>query len=262
MQQTLQSLTSADVDRYLALKSQAVCRQRLQHVVAHLRAFLGFCRANGELDRPLNTIDSVRIHREELPPRALPWPLVLALLRSIDRSSRSGWRDYTILHLAAHYGLRPSEIVSLRLESVNWNARTLKVEQRKTRSTLVLPLVDRTVSILQRYLQRGRPNSPHPQLFLRARCPAGALMRYAITDIFETRAARSGLSIESYSVYSLRHAFAMRLLQRGVGLKTIGDLLGHTHLGSTCEYLRLDIDMLRGVALPVPTQCPEAGGAR
>lgn len=250
--QNLRILTPAHVDQYLALKGKTVCRHRLQHVIAHLRGFLGFCRANGELDKPLEVIDSVRIHRDELPPKALPWQLVQALLRSIDRSSRSGWRDYTILHLAAHYGLRPSEIVSLRLDSINWGDRTLKVEQRKTRSILLLPLTDRTNSILRQYLQHGRPNSSHPELFLRARCPAGALKRHAITDIFETRAARSSLSIEGYSVYSLRHAFAMRLLQRGVGVKTIGDLLGHRHLASTCQYLRLDLEMLREVALPVP----------
>jgi site-specific recombinase XerD len=250
--QTLRSLTSLHIDEYLALKGQTVGRHRLQHVMAQLRSLLGFCGANGEFERPLEVINSVRIHRDELPPKALPWSLVQDLLRSIDRSSRSGWRDYTILHLAAHYGLRPSEIVSLRLDSINWGDGTLKVEQRKTHSILVLPLADQTISIPRRYLRHSRPNSAHPQLFLRARCPAGALTRYATTDIFERRVGRSGLSIEGYSVYSLRHAFAMRLLQRGVGVKAIGDLLGHNHLASTCQYLRLELEMLRGVALPVP----------
>jgi site-specific recombinase XerD len=45
----------------------------------------------------------------------------------------------------------------------------------------------------------------------------------------------------------------MRLLRRGVGVKAIGDLLGHHSLDSTCAYLRIDVDMLRTVALPVPT---------
>jgi site-specific recombinase XerD len=44
----------------------------------------------------------------------------------------------------------------------------------------------------------------------------------------------------------------MRLLQRGVGVKAIGDLLGHHSLEATCVYLRLDTSALRAVALPVP----------
>jgi site-specific recombinase XerD len=254
VRQSLSSLHSADVDRYLGFKGRVVGRQRLQHVVAHVRAFLGFCRVIGQIARPLEMIDTVRVHGDELPPRALAWPIIQGLLRSIDLSSRSGWRDYAILHLMAHYGLRPSEIVSLRLDSIVWSGRTMKVVQSKTHSTLILPLADQTISIIQQYLQCGDRDSRYPQLFLRARCPAGALTRYAIADIFDARAEQSGLPIEGYSAYSLRHAFAMRLLERGIGLKAIGDLLGHRHLGSTCQYLRLDIDTLRDVALPVPTQ--------
>ena len=44
----------------------------------------------------------------------------------------------------------------------------------------------------------------------------------------------------------------MRLLSRGVGIKAIGDLLGHRSLEATCVYLRIDANMLRTVALPVP----------
>jgi site-specific recombinase XerD len=46
----------------------------------------------------------------------------------------------------------------------------------------------------------------------------------------------------------------MRLLDRGVGIKLIGDLLGHRTLESTCVYLRLQTKALREVALPVPVQ--------
>ncbi|MES1265529.1 MAG: tyrosine-type recombinase/integrase, partial [Variovorax sp.] len=90
------------------------------------------------------------------------------------------------------------------------------------------------------------------ELFLRVRCPSGPLERYAIGDIFEMRARLAGLATCGHHVYRLRHTFAMRLLTRGVGVKAIGDLLGHRSLESTCNYLRLDIDALRGVALDVP----------
>ena len=53
-------------------------------------------------------------------------------------------------------------------------------------------------------------------------------------------------------VYRLRHTLAMRLLGRGVGIKAIGDVLGHRSFYGTSAYLRLDVAMLRGVALEVP----------
>src|SRR5205823_3141124 len=113
----------------------------------------------------LDVIDTPRTYRDELTPRALPWALVKKLLRSVDRSSKAGWRDYTILHLMAYYGLRASEIASLRVDSIHWPEKTLYVEQRKTQSDLMLPLSDRTLGLLRRYLRHDRPGSDLPQLF-------------------------------------------------------------------------------------------------
>ena len=248
----LGDLSPADVERYVQGKSKDVSRQTLQHIVARLRAFLRYSRDRGETAAALECIDTPRAYRGELPPRALDWKLVQRLLVSVDRASRAGWRDYAILHLMAYYGLRPSEIVTLKLASIDWTARTLSVEQRKTRSTLVLPLADRTANLLRRYLRHGRPSTDRSELFLRVRRPAGCLEHYAVGNIFAKRARLSGLPLQGSSPYGLRHAFAMRLLRRGVGVKAIGDLLGHHSLESTCVYLRIDSDLLRSVALPVP----------
>ncbi|MGA7540633.1 MAG: tyrosine-type recombinase/integrase [Steroidobacteraceae bacterium] len=241
-------------------------RQSLQHTVAALRAFLRWCHDLGELSQRLDAIDTPRTYRGELPPRALEWSAVQALLHSIDRGSQSGERDYAILHLMAHYGLRPSEIASLRLDSIDWMSATLRVEQRKTRSDLVLPLAPATVKALRRYLRRDRDRwqEVHEQttLFLRERCPIGPLKNTGVYEIFAKRLKESGQDPTRYSAYSLRHAFAMRLLRCGVGIKAIGDVLGHRDLESTCVYLRLDIDALRDVALEVPTAKNTNGGGR
>jgi len=249
---SLRKLTSEDVEQYLAVKSKRLARQSMQHVVSHLRAFLRYGISRGVVRDGVDVIDTPRTYRDELPPRAMPWILVKRLLRSVDRSSKAGWRDYMILHLMAYYGLRASEIAVLRIDAIDWDSKTCRVEQRKTQSDLVLPLSNRTLALLRRYLRHGRPESLLPQLFVRTRRPAGVLRHYGVCDVFYTRAARSGLPLEGYSSYSLRHSFAMRLLQRGVGVKSIGDLLGHRSLEATCVYLRLDMTALRSVALPVP----------
>ncbi len=253
-EQNLRVLTLADVERYVALRSREVSRHSLQHVVAYLRSFLRFCHDRCELGRRLDAIETPRTYRGELPPQAIEWAKVQALLQSIDPSSRAGRRDHCILHLMAHYGLRPSEVVALRLDSINWDAAVLHVVQRKTRCDLFLPLAPQTLLILRNYLTQERDGlgTQHRELFLRARCPSGPIERWAIGDIFKKRVREAKLELPGHNVYRLRHTFAMRLLTRGVGVKAIGDLLGHHSLDSTCAYLRLDFDMLRGVALEVP----------
>lgn len=257
---SLLDLSAQAVERFIVTAGQRLKRQSLQHTIAQLRAFLRFCYDRGELCDRLDTIDTPRTYRDELPPRALAWNLVQKLLQSIDRSDLLGCRDHAMLYLMAFYGLRPSEIVTLTLASIDWANKTLRVEQCKTHSLLVLPLSDQALRVLKRYLRCGRPGSAHPQLFLRGRTPAGPIKHTALCDIYEKRAKLSELPLQGSSSYSLRHAFAMRLLERGVGIKAIGDLLGHHTLESTCVYLRLQTEALRAVGLPIPS--PAADTAR
>jgi integrase/recombinase XerD len=251
----LSAITQQNIEQFIVLRSREVSRHSLQHDVSHLRSFLRYCHGRDLLASRLDTnIETPRTYRGELPPRALPWDTVQALLKSIDRQKKSGWRDYCILHLIAHYGLRPSEVVSLRLDSIDWENAVLHVIQHKTRSELLLPLAPSTLQVLRDYLthERHRHGSTHPDLFLRARCPSGPLLRTGICDIFDKHILAVKFEGVTHGVYSLRHAFAMRLLARGVGVKAIGDVLGHRRLESTCTYLRLDVEALRGVALDVP----------
>lgn len=258
---SLRTLSAPAVERFVIAAGQRLKRQSLQHIVARLRAFLRFCHDRGDLCERLDCIDTPRAYRDELPPRALAWDIVQALLCSIDLASRSGCRDHAMLYLMAHYGLRPSEIVVLTLASVDWANRSLRVEQCKTRSLLLLPLSEQACGVLERYIDSARPDSAHPQLFLRARAPGGPLKHTAVCDTYAKRAKLSKLPLQGSSSYCLRHTFAMRLLDRGVGVKLIGDLLGHHTLESTCVYLRLQTEALREVGLPVPSldACAAAG---
>lgn len=252
--QQLRTLCHADVERFIQIRSQETSRHSMQHTVGILRSFLRYIYHAGLIPAPLDSLDTPRVHRGELPPRALPWRSVRTLLGSIDRRSKSGWRDLCILHLIAYYGLRPSEVVALRLDSIDWDTGVLNVCQLKTRSDLLLPLAPPTLRLLSKYLIHCRKGhgTTHNELFLRARCPSGRLEHFAVGDIFRKRAREAGLQITNKHVYRLRHTFAMRLLTRGVGIKAIGDVLGHRSLEGTCAYLRLDVGMLRDVALPVP----------
>lgn len=258
----LQDLSPKAIEQFVIAAGRRLKRQSLQHTVSQLRAFLRFCHDRGELSERLDIIDTPRTYRDELPPRALPWDLVQQLLGSIDRSCPLGCRDHAMLYLMAHYGLRPSEIVTLTLTSIDAVNKTLRVEQRKTRSILVLPLSKQALGVLDEYLRCGRPASVDPQLFLRHRTPAGPIKHTAVCDVYEKRAKRSGLPLQDSSSYSLRHAFAMRLLERGVGINAIGDLLGHHTLESTCVYLRLQTEALREVGLPVPGLACDGAGRR
>jgi len=270
----LAALTGRDLETFLCTVGPRQTRASLQHVVSHLRAFLRYLASAGEIPTGLEAqIDTPRVYRGEQLPRALPRDTVQALLKAIDRTTPMGRRDYAMLLLIATYGLRACEVVARALDDVEWRAARLRIPQRKTRGALWLPLTDDVGNALLDYLRHGRaalamrrqrvpfqggPPRRFRELFLRHRTPMGLLKPTAGTEAFQGWSKRSGLQIPFQGVHCLRHSYAVYLLRSGISLKTIGDLLGHRTLESTCVYLRLAVEDLRDVALDLPADV--AGG--
>jgi integrase/recombinase XerD len=252
--QRLRELRAADVEAFVANAGGHVGRRRMGQVTGTLRTFLRFLAATGEGPAGLDAqVESPRIYRGERLPRALAWETVRTFLRSIDRTTSKGRRDYAIFVLVATYGLRASEVRALDLDDVAWRSRQIRVPRPKVGTPLLLPLTDTVGEALLDYLRCGRPASTYRRLFLRVEFPLGPLGLGAIGYAFHTWARRAGIRLPARSgPHCIRHALALHLLREGASLKAIGDLLGHRSAESTGIYLRLDVDDLRDVALPLP----------
>ena len=252
--QQLRELRAAEVEAFVASVGARVGRRRTEQVTGTLRTFLRFLAATGEGPAGLAAqVESPRIYRDERLPRALAWETVRGFLRSIDRTTSKGRRDYAMFLLIATYGLRASEVRALDLDDVAWRSRQIRVPRPKVGTPLLLPLSDMVGEALIDYLRCGRPASTHRRLFLRVEFPLGPLGLGAVGDAFHTWARRAGIRLPARSgPHCIRHALALHLLREGASLKEIGDLLGHRSPESTGVYLRLDVDDLRDVALPLP----------
>lgn len=249
----LQTLSREHLEAFLRRISARRSRASLQHVAAHLRGFLRWLADRGPISHDLaGQIDTPRVYRGEKLPRALAWETVLDFLNAIDRSTVIGRRDYAMFLLIVTYGLRTSEVVALTLDDFQWRERRIRVPRSKVGRPLLLPLTVEVGAAVIDYLQRGRPILPHREVFLRVRSPDGVLKPTAVTEAFQAWTRRGGLPISFHGPHCLRHSLAMHLLRRGISLKTIGDLLGHSSAESTCVYLRLQVDDLRDVALDLP----------
>ncbi len=252
--QDLHELRGTDVEAFVAKIGERMGRDRLGHITTELRTFLRFLAARGEGPAALDAqVESPRIYRDERLPHALPWETVRTFLRSIDRTTPKGRRDYAIFLLIATYGLRASEVRALGLDDVGWRTCQIRVPRSKVGTPLLLPLTDEVGAALLEYLQRGRPNSTHRHLFLRVEFPLGPLGGGVVGSAFHAWARRAGIRLPVRGgPHCMRHALALHLLREGASVKTIGDLLGHRSAESTGVYLRLDVDDLRDVALPLP----------
>ncbi len=252
----LKTLTPSDLEAFAKTMGNRYSRATLRSIAGRLRSFLQFLAVKGEIPQSLSReIDTPRVYREEQLPRALPWETVQAFLKSIDCSGLVGLRDYTMFFLMAIYGLRAGDVAALTLDDIHWRAGKISISQGKTGTVLELPLTDAVGDVLHRYLKRVTPPAPFRQLFLRMRAPIGVLKTSALSTRFRFWARRSGLDLSVRGAcHRIRHSYAVFLLRKGTQVKTIGDILGHRTLESTWTYLRLSLEDLRDVALPVPQE--------
>ena len=249
----LSRLKLADVQRFICRMSRRYSRRSMPLVVGTTRAFLRFQFMEGAISQPLHLrLDPVQSYRGKRLPHPLPWSELQKLLRSMDHSTPVGARDFMILLLAASYGLRRSEVAALTLDDIDWRARTIRINQNKTSQDLLLPLSDEVGKALVDYLRHGHRQTTYRELFLSHSPPIRPLSAQGVSHCLERAVRATGVAIETKNFHALRHAFALRLLRQGTSLPQISQVMGHRDFNSTSEYLRLDVEDLRQVALPVP----------
>ncbi|MDP2957064.1 MAG: tyrosine-type recombinase/integrase, partial [Longimicrobiales bacterium] len=244
-------LQAAHVQRFLTQLPQGPAT-RLTYGVT-LRSFLRWVHVQGLLSTDLRAATiSARHHRHQGLRDVLSEAELTRLLTTVDRSSRTGRRDYAVLVLAARYGLRPSDIRQLRLEDLQWREGVLTIRQAKTGRPLVLPLLPEVLDALTAYLRDGRPATEARQLFVRLRAPFEPFVATNnLASIMRTALRRAGLDQRPgrRGLYLFRHTLATRLLAAGCPIKTVGDVLGHVSTDTTMEYANVDLQGLRRVAL-------------
>lgn len=215
-----------------------------------LRSFLTYLHFKGVLVLDLSqAVERPRIYRWSQPPPVFDSETVEHLLRSVDRCTAVGKRDYAILLLAARYGLRASDIRQLRFENIVWREDRIVLLQSKTQRQLELPLLVDVAAALVDYIRQGRPACAAREIFVRHVPPIQAFTHNLAFAI--KRALKSAhVDLPHHrGLQLLRHSLATQMLANGVALDTISDVLGHGSVETTRRYTQVDLDGLRSVTL-------------
>ncbi len=177
----------------------------------------------------------------------------LKALKTVDRSTASGKRDYAILQLLRTYGLRGGEVVQLSLDDINWRTEVIYVRRRKNRHPLELPLLPAAARAILSYLRQARPKHVKTRtLFLSVLAPYRGITTAAIWRVVANTLGKANIKSRRRGSHLFRHTRATELLSKGQSLKSISDILGHKNPNSSFRYCKLAINDLRGVALELP----------
>ncbi len=181
-------------------------------------------------------------------PRVLKSEEVAALLDRIPVTTPLELRDRALFELAYAAGLRAEELVTLDLESIDFDSEAVRVDGKGGR-TRVVPTGEYALRALQGYLAKGRPvlATEHGRaLFL-----SKSGRRLSTSDVrrrLRTWARQAAIRVPALAEthpHALRHSFATHLLDGGADLRVIQELLGHATISTTQVYTRVGSARLR-----------------
>jgi integrase/recombinase XerD len=197
---------------------------------------------NATLQRRWNVDDVVPTCRrpQRLPVVMSPQEVVRFLDAVEDLKHR------VILTVCYAAGLRISEAVRLTPAAIDNQRMTIRVEQGKGRKDRYVMLSSRLLTILRDYYRTVRPQ----EWLFPGDLPGQPITASAVQDVCRTARRQAGIT-KPVTPHSLRHAFAVHLLEAGTDLRTIQLLLGHRSLNTTAKYLRLATNKVCATVSPL-----------
>lgn len=216
--------------------------------VAAIRSFYKYLTNKAKLisENPMQDLDSP--HLKKSLPRYLDLKESVSLLDHVDGANQA--RDYCILTLFLNCGLRISELVGLNVTDVRGNQLRVLGKGNKER---MLFLNEACQSALEDWLtERSMLTLVDQNALFVTLQNRRRISRAAVHKLVKKHLAAAGLDSTQYSAHKLRHTAATLMLQNGVDVRTLQEVLGHDHLNTTQIYTHVDNDDLRTAARANP----------
>ncbi len=237
----LDLLTFLNQERKRGISARALAR-----TVSCIKTFFKYLEHDGLIDH--NAVQEIETPRAE---RKLPTVLsiseVAALIEAPDITTALGVRDRALFELLYATGLRVSELVSLTVNSINYEVGFIRVFGKGSKER-VIPLGEKALIWIKRYAEEarhkllGRKNSAY--LFTNRR--GNRMTRQGLWRILKRYCLRLGIT-KKISPHSLRHSFASHLLEGGADLRSVQTMLGHEDISTTQIYTHVVRDQLKTV---------------
>lgn len=243
-------VTHRELRSYMAELAQA--RYAGRTVARRLSAIRGLYRwllREGEVEQDVAAaLASPRLARTL--PKTMSDEEVSRLL-DVCEDDELGMRDRAFLELLYATGARISEVSALDLGDVDLGQGQARLFGKGSKERIV-PVHRLAVSRLEEYLERSRPllaargrGAAGKALFLSTR--GRRMSADALRTTFERRVAQAGLDA-GLTPHAMRHSFATELLNGGVDLRSVQELLGHSSLSTTQIYTHLSAQRLKDAA--------------
>ena len=245
---TLSEITPLAVKDFIMEISKTRAKS-MEDVMTALRKFFSYLNQTSQNDASFWQLLSAPRTRDHHVRPCMKTDEINQMLYQIDRTTTKGKRDFAILSLAATTGLRAGDIASLKLTDIRWNTMELCLMQGKTDRILTLPISKNVLTAIADYILNGRPKTTDPHLFIKSCAPYTGLQDgVSIAGIFRKYLKSADIQHtfnDGKTMQGLRRAIGTQMVSEKVAVTTVAQVLGHTGIRATKQYISLDLKGLK-----------------
>lgn len=218
------------------LMDSGISKSSIIRNLVTLRNFYKFLRRQGYvLEAPILYYELPHLDRDL--PEILTVDEIRQILEAPDQESNKGKRDRAILELLYASGLKVSELIHLKLSDVNLEKRYIVGTGSKGKERLI-PIGSKAVESLNYYLTIRDRMANESSTFLFTSNQGDTITRQGIWKLLKTYKDQVGITKE-VNLNTLRHSFAVHLLDNGADMKAVQEMIGHTDINATLRYEEL-----------------------
>ena len=203
---------------------------------ASIRSFYNYMMQAGRVkSNPAKAVTTAKVERKC--PEILTGREVELFLEQPKCVDEKGYRDHAMLELMYATGVRVSELIALNVEDVNLPAAFLRCGDEKRER--IIPLYPRAVKALRDYIQVIRPRlADQEEAALFVNMNGQRMTRQGFWKLVKHYQAKAEIT-KDITPHTLRHSFAVHLLENGADLRSIQEMLGHADISSTQIYAHI-----------------------
>ncbi len=242
----LKEVKELELEGYISyMEREHFASSSISRSVASIRAFFQYLWKEGRISKdPAENLRPPKVEKKT--PEILTIEEVDELLKQPDLNTTKGIRDAAMLELLYATGMRVSEMLHLQISDINLQLGYVVChENGKER---IIPIGSPCKKALEYYLETARNVfvQDDQEIALFTNCSGKAMSRQGFWKVLKGYAESAGIK-RDITPHTLRHSFAVHMLQNGADIRSVQEMLGHSDISTTQIYLGVNMNKMRDV---------------
>lgn len=243
---SVSEIRETDLAAYLQyMENGNFASSSISRSVASIRAFIQYLYKEGRIQEDVS--ENLRPPKvEKKIPEILSVEEVDNLLKQPNKNTSKGMRDIAMLELLYATGMRVSELIHLEVSDLNLQFGYVTCHDNDKER--VIPIGNISRKALTRYMEQARETfvKEREETALFTNCNGRAMSRQGFWKMLKGYAEDAGIR-RDITPHTLRHSFAVHMLQNGADVKSVQEMLGHSDVSTTQIYLNMNVGKMRDV---------------